>query len=232
MTSDPETSDPETSEPETSDPVTSASETANAAQSNQHYFSEEPEVESARKRIEVTLPDGSFEMETDTGVFSHGRVDAGTKFLLLEAPELPTSGDLLDLGCGAGVIALTMARRRPDCRVWAVDVNARARRLTSDNAMALGLRNVIVAAPDEVPTDVSFAAMWSNPPIKVGKNELHDMMRRWMPRLTRDGGAILVVNKNLGSDSLQKWLTDNGHPTKRLASRQGFRLLRVSTESR
>lgn len=194
---------------------------------NQHYFSEEPEVESARKRIEVTLPDGSFEMETDTGVFSHGRVDAGTKFLLLEAPELPTTGDLLDLGCGAGVIALTMARRRPECRVWAVDVNARARRLTSDNATTLGLRNVTVAAPEEVPDDVSFAAMWSNPPIKVGKSELHDMMRRWLPRLSPDGVGVLVVNKNLGSDSLQKWLTEQGHPTKRLASRQGFRLLRV-----
>lgn len=194
---------------------------------NQHYFSEEPEVESARKRIEVTLPDGSFEMETDTGVFSHGRVDAGTKFLLLEAPELPERGDLLDLGCGAGVIALTMARRRPECRVWAVDVNARARRLTSDNAASLGLRNVTVAAPEEVPDDVSFAAMWSNPPIKVGKSELHDMMRRWLPRLSTDGVGVLVVNKNLGSDSLQKWLTEQGHPTKRLASRQGFRLLRV-----
>lgn len=194
---------------------------------NQHYFSEEPEVESARKRIAVTLPDGSFEMETDTGVFSHGRVDAGTKFLLLEAPELPERGDLLDLGCGAGVIALTMARRRPECRVWAVDVNARARRLTSDNAATLGLRNVTVAAPEEVPDDVSFAAMWSNPPIKVGKSELHDMMRRWLPRLSTDGVGVLVVNKNLGSDSLQKWLTEQGHPTKRLASRQGFRLLRV-----
>lgn len=199
---------------------------------NQHYFSEEPEVESARKRIAVTLPDGSFEMETDTGVFSHGRVDAGTKFLLLEAPELPERGDLLDLGCGAGVIALTMARRRPECRVWAVDVNARARRLTSDNAASLGLRNVTVAAPEEVPDDVSFAAMWSNPPIKVGKSELHDMMRRWLPRLSTDGVGVLVVNKNLGSDSLQKWLTEQGHPTKRLASRQGFRLLRVDAVSR
>lgn len=196
-------------------------------QRSAHYFDDEPEVASARKRIEVTLPDGSFTMETDTGVFSHGRVDAGTKFLLLEAPELPERGDLLDLGCGSGPIALTMARRRPDCRVWAVDVNARARRLTHDNAVALGLSNVTVASPDEVPTDVSFVAMWSNPPIKVGKSELHDMMRRWLPRLAPDGVAILVVNKNLGSDSLQKWLTEQGHPTSRLASRQGYRLLRV-----
>lgn len=197
----------------------------------QHYFSEEPEVPSARKRIEVTLPDGSFEMDTDTGVFSHGRIDAGTKFLLLEAPPLPESGNLLDLGCGAGVMALTMARRRPGCRVWAVDVNARARRLTSDNATTLGLTNIRVVAPDEVPADVSFATIWSNPPIKVGKGELHDMMLRWIPRLGVAGIAVLVVNKNLGSDSLQKWLNANGHATTRLASRQGFRLLRVNASS-
>jgi len=202
--------------------------TSDSDHPNQHYFSEEPEVESARKRIEVSLPEGSFEMDTDTGVFSHGRVDSGTKFLLLEAPPLPESGDVLDLGCGAGVIALTMARRRPNCRVWAVDVNARARRLTDHNARSLGLANVRVVAPDEVPADVSFAAIWSNPPIKVGKRELHDMLRRWLPRLVPGGEAVLVVNKNLGSDSLQRWLSEQGHPTSRLASRQGFRLLRVA----
>ena len=70
-------------------------------------------------------------------------------------------------------------------------------------------------------------AMWSNPPIKVGKSKIHNMMRRWLPRLSTDGVGILVVNKNLGSDSLQKWLIEQGHPTKRLASRQGSRLLRV-----
>lgn len=127
-------------------------------QRSAHYFDDEPEVASARKRIEVTLPDGSFTMETDTGVFSHGRVDVGTKFLLLEAPELPERGDLLDLGCGSGPIALTMARRRPDCRVWAVDVNARARRLTHDNAVALGLSNVTVASPDEFAAALGRAA--------------------------------------------------------------------------
>jgi 16S rRNA G1207 methylase RsmC len=99
--------------------------------------------------------------------------------------------------------------------------------LTIDNARSLGLTNVNVVAPDEMPADVSFAAIWSNPPIKVGKGELHDMLRRWIPRLDEHGVAVLVVNKNLGSDSLQKWLIEQGHPTSRLASRQGFRLLRV-----
>jgi 16S rRNA G1207 methylase RsmC len=192
-----------------------------------HYFNEDPEVPSARKRIDVSLPDGSFSIETDTGVFSHGRVDSGTKVLLMEAPALPTSGHVLDLGCGAGPIAMTMARRSPESSVWAVDVNERARQLTRDNASALGLTNVTVASPDEVPDSVIFDVIWSNPPIKVGKQELHDLLNRWLARLSPDGYAVFVVNKNLGSDSLAKWLTELGWTVKRISSRQGFRVLTV-----
>ena len=192
-----------------------------------HYFNEDPEVPSARKRIDVSLPDGSFSIETDTGVFSHGRVDSGTKVLLMEAPVLPASGNVLDLGCGAGPIAMTMARRSPESSVWAVDVNERARQLTRDNASALGLTNVTVASPDEVPDSVIFDVIWSNPPIKVGKQELHDLLNRWLARLSPDGYAVLVVNKNLGSDSLAKWLTELGWTVKRISSRQGFRVLTV-----
>ena len=192
-----------------------------------HYFNEDPEVPSARKRIDVSLPDGSFSIETDTGVFSHGRVDSGTKVLLMEAPALPTSGHVLDLGCGAGPIAMTMARRSPESSVWAVDVNERARQLTRDNASALGLTNVTVASPDEVPDSVIFDVIWSNPPIKVGKQELHDLLNRWLARLSPDGYAVFVVNKNLGSDSLAKWLTELGWTVKRISSRQGFRVLTI-----
>ncbi len=192
-----------------------------------HYFNEDPEVPSARKRIDVSLPDGSFSIETDTGVFSHGRVDSGTKVLLMEAPALPASGNVLDLGCGSGPIAMTMARRAPGCGVWAVDINERARQLTRDNAAALGLTNVTVASPEEVSNDVIFDVIWSNPPIKVGKKELHDLLNRWLARLSPDGYAVLVVYKNLGSDSLAKWLTELGWTVKRISSRQGFRVLTV-----
>jgi 16S rRNA G1207 methylase RsmC len=145
----------------------------------------------------------------------------------MEAPALPASGNVLDLGCGSGPIALTMARRAPGCGVWAVDINERARQLTRDNAAALGLANVTVASPEEVPDDVMFDVIWSNPPIKVGKQELHDLLNRWLARLSPDGHAVLVVNKNLGSDSLAKWLTELGWKVKRISSRQGFRVLTV-----
>ena len=178
--------------------------------------------------VDVALSDIAFTMATDRGVFSHGHVDTGTSLLLREAPSPHPSGPLLDLGCGTGAMALALAKRSPDATVWAVDVNERARDLTAGNAARNGLDNVRVAAPDEVPADVAFATIWSNPPIRIGKRALHDLLTTWLPRLQPDGVAILVVQKHLGADSLHKWLIDHGHPTTRIASRAGFRLLRVT----
>ncbi|MEZ5248543.1 MAG: methyltransferase [Ilumatobacteraceae bacterium] len=120
-----------------------------------------------------------------------------------------------------------MARRSPGATVWAVDVNRRARELCAANAARHGLTNVRVCAPDEVPDDVVFAEIWSNPPIRIGKAALHDLLDRWLGRLAPGGVAMLVVQKHLGSDSLQRWLSDHGHPTDRLATGAGFRVLRV-----
>src|SRR5262245_9635863 len=135
-----------------------------------HYFDEAPAAASAESVVTVELPDTSFELRTDRGVFSHGRLDAGTAMLLRRAPAPPAHGDLLDLGCGTGAIALTMARRAPSARVWAVDVNERARTLCAGNAVANRIDNVVARAPDDVPAGVRFDAIWSNPPIRIGKD--------------------------------------------------------------
>jgi 16S rRNA G1207 methylase RsmC len=193
-----------------------------------HYFDEQPGVTSDLTAVDVALPDVAFTMLTDRGVFSHGHLDTGTALLLREAPTPPPTGDLLDLGCGSGAIALALAKRSPAATVWAVDVNERARELTAANAERNGVANVLVAAPDEVPAEVQFATMWSNPPIRIGKQALHVLLLEWLGRLTDGGEAVLVVQKHLGADSLQRWLNEQGHPTDRLVSRAGFRLLRTA----
>jgi 16S rRNA (guanine1207-N2)-methyltransferase len=191
------------------------------------YFDEDPTAASDPREVVWSLPDGPLTLVTDHGVFGYGQVDTGTKLLLLSAPPPPPLGDLLDLGCGTGAIALTMARRAPDTTVWAVDVNRRARELCAANAVRNGIVNVRVAAPDEVPDDRRFAAIWSNPPIRIGKPALHALLLRWLDRMTPDGVAHLVVQKHLGADSLQRWLTEHGHPAERVAIGAGFRVLRV-----
>ncbi len=191
------------------------------------YFDEQPNVASDTKVVDVALSDVAFTMLTDRGVFSHGHLDTGTSLLIRAAPAPSKSGDLLDIGCGTGAIALAMALRSPDATVWATDVNDRARQLTSSNAERNEIDNVNVVGPDEVPANVRFTTIWSNPPIRIGKAALHQLLQRWLPRLTDDGQAVLVVQKHLGADSLQRWLVSEGFECDRLASRAGFRLLEV-----
>ncbi|MCI0687131.1 MAG: methyltransferase [Sporichthyaceae bacterium] len=193
----------------------------------QHYFSEQPDPPSAPRTIRVRLPDVELDLVADAGVFSGRQLDTGTRILLKHAPPPPVEGDLLDLGCGYGPIALTLARRNPARQVWAVDVNERALALVERNAAAAGLSNVTACLPDQLPDPVRFAAIYSNPPIRIGKPALHALLLRWLARLAQDGAAWLVVQRNLGSDSLARWLAEQGYPTRRLHSERGYRILAV-----
>jgi 16S rRNA (guanine1207-N2)-methyltransferase len=194
-----------------------------------HYFDPAPPVRSRPAAVELVLPDLRASLATDRGVFSPDAVDAGTKLLLLEAPwpDPAETGDLLDLGCGYGPIAVALAHRAPRATVWAVDVNERARALAAANAVAVGADRVRVASPDDVPVEVRFAGIWSNPPIRIGKTALHVLLERWLDRLAPAGHAWLVVHKHLGADSLARWLEERGNPTERLVSRGGYRVLAV-----
>ena len=207
----------------------------------EQYFEAQPSSPSRPHTVSLALPDATVELATDRGVFSYDAVDDGTRYLLQEAPlpdDAPARSTvhLLDLGCGYGPIAVTLARRCPRATVWGVDVNERAVDLTRRNAAALGLANLhVLAAADPagaelagLPADVRFAAIWSNPPIRIGKAALHALLGAWLARLAPDGQAWLVVHKHLGSDSLARWLSDEGWATTRRSSRGGYRVLHVA----
>lgn len=194
-----------------------------------HYFTARPASAEQRRTLRVRLDARDLEVETAGGVFSPDHVDLGTQVLLRTVPAPPPSGDLLDLGCGWGPVALTMALQAPHARVWAVDVNERALDLVRRNAARHGLGNVVATTPDGVPDDVAFAALWSNPPVRIGKPALRELLTRWLPRVAPGGEAWLVVGRNLGADPLQRWLTDDaGLATTREASAKGFRVLRYA----
>ena len=197
--------------------------------SSDHYFSAQPQSEMVLTTMTVPLAGREVEVVTAGGVFSPGGLDVGTRVLLGSVPPPPPGGQLLDLGCGWGPIALTLALESPHATVWAVDVNERALDLTRRNAARLGLTNVNAVRPEDVPADVMFRTIWSNPPIRVGKNELHGMLRTWLPRLADASDAWLVVSRNLGADSLQRWIdAELGElRAQRAATSKGFRVLRV-----
>ena len=198
-----------------------------------HYFDPAPSVASRPRTVRLRLgAEESVELATDRGVFGYRGVDLGTAVLLREAPAAPASGNLLDLGAGYGPIAIALARRSPGATVWAVDVNERAVELVALNADAAGLRNIRACLPEGVPPDVRFAAIYSNPPVRIGKAPLHELLEKWLGRLEPDGHAYLVVQRNLGSDSLAKWLGEAGYPVQRLKSKKGYRLLEVRPRPR
>jgi 16S rRNA G1207 methylase RsmC len=206
----------------------------NEPTSQDHYFTAEPASAGERRQLRVFLAGRELIVETAPGVFCPDRVDIGTAVLLREAPEPAAEGNLLDLGCGWGPIALTLGLRSPAASIWAVDVNQRALGLARDNAKGLGINDFHAVTPEEVPAGIRFATIWSNPPIRVGKEGLHDMLLTWVPRLEAGGTAYLVVQKNLGADSLQHWLKDRledlapgDFAIGRQATSKGFRLISV-----
>ena len=198
-----------------------------------HYFEAQPAVPSHPRSVRLRLAGPELkldlELQADRGVFGSKGIDLGTLTLLKEAPPPPQEGDLLDLGCGYGPIAIVLARLALEARVWAVDVNERALELTIANAVAANAANVEVRKPDEVPPELSFDAIYSNPPVRVGKQLLHDLLLQWLPRLKPGAPAYLVVQRNLGADSLAGWLAGQGFTVTRLKSKKGYRVLEVRT---
>lgn len=194
-----------------------------------HYFSADPASAGELREHRVTLAGREVDVVTAGGIFSAGDIDRGTAVLLNEAPAAPHTGVFLDLGCGWGPMALTMALESPEATVYAVDVNRRALDLVRRNADRLGCSRVVAAEPHQVPADVAFDLIWSNPPIRVGKAVLHDLLLTWLPRLATGGEAWLVVHKDLGADSLLTWLRRTFPQLRvgREATAKGFRVLRA-----
>lgn len=192
-----------------------------------HYFAPAADAGHSPREVRFRMDGRTWTLASDSHVFSADRLDPGTEVLLRDAPA-PSGAVLLDLGCGYGPIACLLAERVPGATVWAVDVNERARALTARNAEALGHGDrVQVASPEDVPADVTFDEIWSNPPIRIGKPALHAMLTHWLARLRPNGTAWLVVAKNLGSDSLTRWLLEQGYACQRHTSVRGYRVLRV-----
>ena len=196
-----------------------------AEEREEHYFSADPSVAFERIPVEADVWGTTLHLTSGSGVFAKGRLDIGTSILFRET-EPPSAGRILDLGCGYGMIGLAIARLVPGAVVTGVDVNERAVLLANENAAALGVAaRYRAVTPDAADPEEAFDEIWSNPPIRIGKDALHELLLTWLPRLRPGGRAVMVVGKNLGADSLQRWLGEQGYPTTRLGSAKGFRVL-------
>ena len=198
--------------------------------STNHYFSDSGDSDLQLREIEVKLLGEKHQLVTSAGTFSPEHLDVGTEVLLRQLENVKPAGKILDIGCGWGPIALAIAKLSPEAKVTAIDVNRKCLELTKQNAERMGVSNIEVLLPEDVPDNQLFDEIWSNPPIRVGKKVLHEILTLWLNRLSPKGTARLVVQKNLGSDSLQKWLIANfpNFETTRIDSVKGFRILKVT----
>ncbi len=201
-----------------------------------HYFSESPDSDLRPREIRAMLGGEERTVRTAGGVFSPEHLDRGTEVLLRALADSPPAGCVLDIGCGWGPIALDAALSSAgsglDAEVWGIDVNERARALAAENARALDLGTVRIASPEQVPDDLRFDEIRSNPPIRVGKAALHEILGTWLPRLAPGGTAYLVVAKHLGADSLQRWIggTFPELAVDRMARDKGFHVIRAQRD--
>jgi len=193
-----------------------------------HYFNPTPEVASRPHTVRLRTGNLDLQLQADRGVFGARRIDLGTLVLLKEAPAPPERGEILDLGAGYGPIAIVLAKASPRARVWAIDINERAVELTRANAILTGTPNITALTPLEVPDDLRFDAIYSNPPVRIGKEPLRRLLAEWLDRLSPGGHAHLVVQRNLGSESLVGWLTETGRSVERIKSKKGYRVITVT----
>ncbi len=200
--------------------------------SQEHYFSASPDKPATLREITFQVAGQEFAVQAASGTFSASKLDPGTSILLSKFEEFPESGNILDLGCGWGPISLAIATLRPETRVWSLDVNQRSMELARNNASKLGLTNINVVTEDQIPEDLKFEAIWSNPPIRIGKAALHALLKSWLPRLESGGRAMLVVQKQLGADSLLAWIQAEfpDLTASRFSTDKGFRVLEVTRD--
>jgi 16S rRNA G1207 methylase RsmC len=199
--------------------------------SGEHYFSSEPAKEKTLRSVSYEVAGTRFDLQAASGTFSQGGLDKGTRVLLSLHENFPKSGTVLDLGCGWGPIATTIARLSPDTQVVAVDVNSRSLELTNLNASTYSLTNLKTYLESELPRDIRFDEIWSNPPIRIGKSSLHSLLKKYISLLKPAGRALLVVQKQLGAESLSNWLGKEhpDHSVKRILSEKGYWVIEVTS---
>ena len=197
--------------------------------SQEHYFSADPSKPATFREIEFDVGGKGFRAMTASGTFSITRLDPGTKILLENYAEFPEEGNVLDLGCGWGPISLAIAGHSQATTVWALDVNQRSLQLVAENSKTNGLANIKAVTQDQIPDGIKFTGIWSNPPIRVGKVVLHELLETWLPRLEEGGRAMLVVQKQLGADSLLAWIQERfpDLTATRFSTDKGYRILEV-----
>ena len=173
---------------------------------SEHYYTKNPTSEHAERDVRAELFGMEFIFTTDSGVFSRDGVDPGTKTLIEALP--PIEGRALDLGCGWGAAGLPVAKKNPGCTVVMTDINERAAELSRKNAKRNGVKNVEIITGDGLESVTGeFSAIFTNPPIRAGKQKIYEMFAQCGDHLVSGGCLYIVIRKQQGAPSALKYLS-------------------------
>ena len=193
-----------------------------------HYFDESPATGSAEATVHVELPDTSFTLRTDRGVFSHGRLDAGHGAAAARRARAAADGRRRSTSAAApGRSPSRSPAGRPAPRCGrSTSTNGRGR-CAPRTPPPTGSPTSSSPRPTTCPPTCASTSSGRTRRSASARRRCTSCWPAWLDRLTPAGRAVLVVHKHLGSDSLQRWLIEHGWPTTRLASAKGYRLLDV-----
>ena len=193
----------------------------------QHYYSQNPEAAHDLQRVIYEVLGLRFSCTTDAGVFSRDGLDMGTRILLEALPEL--RGRILDLGCGWGPVGVALGRRYPDAQLLLTDVNARAAELAERNLAENGVTNAKVVRGDGFEAvEGAFDAIVLNPPIRAGKAVIYAMFSEAAGHLAEGGALYVVIRKQQGAESAQRYLGTVYGDVARIAREKGYWVLRCA----
>ncbi|MEW6725289.1 MAG: methyltransferase [Bacillota bacterium] len=195
---------------------------------SEQYFTTRPSSREEVAEFSEEIRGIRLTLLTGGGVFSRNRIDFGTR-LLLEYLELPETGPFLDLGCGYGPIAITVARLRPGVRVIGVEVNQRAAQLAMENAVRNQAANVEIRTGSGFApvAGEQFSAIITNPPFRAGKALVHAWLEQAADHLAPEAALWVVVGNKQGAESLTGRMKQLYHEVGVVKCKGGFRVLRA-----
>ena len=193
----------------------------------EHYYSENPGVDHDEREVIFEVLELRLRCTTDAGVFSRDGLDMGTRVLLEALPQL--HGRILDLGCGWGPVGVALGKKYSDAQLVLTDVNSRAAELAARNLAANGVTNAAVVQGDGfAAVEGDFDAIVLNPPIRTGKAVIYAMFAEAAAHLKPDGALYIVIRKQQGAESAQKYLASIYGDVERIAREKGYWVLRCA----
>ncbi len=192
-----------------------------------HYYTDNTDLKSNKREIEIEFEGKKFKLLTDDGVFSKNRLDFGTEVMLKEflRDNKLKKFKLLDIGCGYGPVSIILSRYYMNSYFYLSDVNDRALELAKLNLEKFKVENYNTKKSysfDNI--SENFDVILSNPPIRAGKDTIFNIYENAYNHLNKGGKFYCVIQTKHGAKSTEKKLNEIFGNCKTLGIHSGYRV--------